>query len=362
MAHPRERHAHAHVQTCLAPCVHHRPTHWDRTHLGATMFPIGESHPYRRPPTIRLAPSGGLLALDPTRPLTFMSVNTQRGGVLTTRRTPDNRLPALCDSINAHAPHLVGVQEADEWAKDDHKHLREVEQRLGLTALEASFIPNRSTGVLYDPAVMELVEWEPAPGVEWQGFTGTALFDVGQPYKLAVAVVHLSHQSAPWALHQASLVNDRTRRLSDRRQPPGKPHAEAAVVFGDVNQPALHHPDAPPDPHPDDLPACNLAYRFKGMPGEEEVDREVSALFARCRWTDVALDAAQRSPDPAERTELLKDTGAGGFRVDRVYVTESVAPAVSAYGRVPIRSDHDALVWTLTPASIDPAATTTLHR
>lgn len=180
-------------------------------------------------------------------------------------------------------PHLLGVQEAYDWAKAEGRLLNEVEERVGLTSVTDSFLPGQSTGLLYDPTVMGLVEWEPTPKTR-SGFTGTALFDVGRPFFLSVIVVHLSHQSSPLALHQASLVNERARRVADRRQPPDVVRAEAGLVFGDVNQPDLRHPQAPPEPQPSDLPAANLAYHFKGRPGEETVNRDVAELFARCRW------------------------------------------------------------------------------
>ncbi|SIO87197.1 endonuclease/exonuclease/phosphatase family protein [Nocardiopsis sp. JB363] len=291
-----------------------------------------------------------------------MSANVWRSGVWTPERTPQNRIPALCEAITAQSPHLLGVQEADDWAKNDGLLLAEVEERLGLSAVKESFLPDRSTGLLYDPTVMDLVEWEPAPGQGWQGFTGTARFDLGLEYSIAVIVVHLSHQSAPWALHQASLVNDRARRVSDRRQAPGAVRAEAALVFGDVNQPGLYHSAAPPDPRPQELPACNLAYRFTGMPGQEVVNRDVAELFARCRWTDLALHLADQSTDPGEQAQLMASTAHnGGFSIDRVYLTESVVPAARTLKQVDIPSDHRALVWEIDPARIDPAVTTRLH-
>ncbi|WP_435109224.1 endonuclease/exonuclease/phosphatase family protein [Nocardiopsis synnemataformans] len=300
----------------------------------------------------------------PNTSLRCMSVNAWRSGIHNPDGTYDNRLPALCESIAAHSPTLVGFQEVNEWAKNDRKLLREVEERLGLTAVDDAFVPGRSTGLLYDPAVMELVEWEPITGSEhtWQGFGGTARFDIGLPFSLSVVVVHLSHQSAPLALHQASLVNDRARRVADRAQPPGAIKAEAAVVLGDVNQPRLHHPAAPPEPLPQELPAANLAYRYIGAPGHEVVDRTVAELFARCRWTDLALHLADLTTDPREQAALLAPTGQGGFAVDRVYVTESVVPASRGLRQVSVPSDHKALVWDLVPVLIDPSLTTRLHR
>lgn len=293
-----------------------------------------------------------------------MSVNAWRSGIRSPDGSYDNRLPALCDAIAAQAPHLVGFQEVGEWARNDRTLLREVERRLGLTAVDDAFVPGRSTGLLYDPDALKCVEWEPVTGSEhtWQGFNGTARFDIGLPYSLAVVVVHLSHQSAPLALHQACLVNDRARRVADRTQSPGQVRAEAAVVFGDVNQPRLYHPAAPPEPLPQELPAANLAYRFTGVPGHEVVNRDVAELFVRCRWTDLALHLADLTNNPQEQARLLAPTGQGGFAVDRVYVTESVVPAARELRQVTIPSDHHALVWELTPALIDPALTTQLHR
>jgi hypothetical protein len=292
-----------------------------------------------------------------------MSVNAWRSAVWTPEGARDNRLPALCEAIRAHSPHLVGFQEVNEWAKDDGLLLREVEEHLGLTAVPDSFVPDRSTGLMYDPTAMDLVDWEPANSAQrWQGFTGTALFNIGRPFWLSVVVVHLSHQSAPLALHQASLVSDRARRVSDRAQPPGRLRAEAAMVFGDVNQPPLHHAAAPPEPRPEDLPASNLAYRFKGRAGEEVVNRDVAELFDRCRWTDVARHLAEQADDPQKQARLLAPTGInGGFAVDRVYVSESVVPAAADLHHVDIPSDHKALVWELAPALIDATLTTQLH-
>ncbi|GAA1095563.1 hypothetical protein [Nocardiopsis metallicus] len=290
-----------------------------------------------------------------------MSANVWRSGVLTPEGTRQNRIPALCEAIAAQSPHLLGVQEANEWAKHDHRLLDEVSERVGLSAVRDSFAPDRSTGLLYDPQVMELVEWEPVFEAN-AGFGGTALFDVGGPFFLSVIVVHLSHQSAPRALHQASLVNDRARRVADRRQPPGAVRAEASLVFGDVNQPDLFHPGAPPEPAPESLPAANLAYRFKGRAGAETVNRDVAELFERCRWHNVAHLLAEQTDDPGGQARLLAPTGHnGGFAVDRVLVTQSVAPAVSNLRHVDIPSDHRALVWELAPELIDPALTTRRH-
>ncbi|MGW5879475.1 hypothetical protein ACWFMI_23285 [Nocardiopsis terrae] len=290
-----------------------------------------------------------------------MSANVWRSGVLTPEGTRQNRIPALCEAITAHSPYLLGVQEANEWAKDDRRLLEEVQERIGLSAVQHSFAPNRSTGLLYDPQMMELVEWEPVSEAN-AGFGGTALFDVGRPFFLSVIVVHLSHQSAPLALHQASLVNDRARRVADRRQPPGAERAEASLVFGDVNQPDLFHPCAPPEPSPQDLPAANLAYRFKGRAGAETVNRDVAELFERCRWHNVAHLLAEQTSDAQEQARLLAPTGRnGGFAVDRVLVTQSVAPAVSNLRHVDIPSDHRTLVWELAPERIDPALTTRRH-
>ncbi|MEU0237729.1 hypothetical protein ABZ234_08555 [Nocardiopsis sp. NPDC006198] len=302
--------------------------------------------------------------MSPAPVLRCMSVNAWRSGTSNPDGSPADRIPALCEAIAAHAPAMVGFQEVNEWAKEDEKLLGEVEDRLGLTAVPGSFLPGQSTGLLYDPTAMECKEWEPAEGNEvfWQGFGGTARFDLGLPYSLAVVVVHLSHQSAPLALHQASAANDRVRRVADRSQPPGAPRAEAAMVFGDVNQPRLPHPEAPPEPSPDQLPAANLAYRFTGRAGEEQVDRPVAELFDRCRWTDLALHLANETADRREQARLLAPTGInGGFAVDRVYVSESVVPAVRKLEQVDIPSDHKALVWEFTPSLIDPSLTTRLH-
>lgn len=163
-------------------------------------------------------------------------------------------------------------------------------------------------------------------------------------------------------VHQASLVNDRARRVSDRRQAPGAVRAEAALVFGDVNQPGLHHPAAPPDPSPQELPACNLAHRFTGMPGQEVVNRDVAELFARCRWTDLALHLADQTTDPGEQARLMAPTAHnGGFSIGRVYLTESLVPAAQPLKQADIPSDHRALVWDLDPTRIDPTLTTRLH-
>ncbi|QVJ00297.1 hypothetical protein KGD82_16150 [Nocardiopsis eucommiae] len=296
--------------------------------------------------------------------LRCMSVNTWRGGVRNPDGTPADRLPALCEAIAAQGPHLVGVQEAHEWAADDGRLLQEVQGRLGLTAVQDSFAPGRSTGLLYDPDAMDLKEWETVTGAEsgFTGFGGTARFDVGLPYSLSVVVAHMSHQSLPLAIHQASTANDRARRVADRAQPPGAPRAEAAMIFGDINAPRLSHPAAPAEPRPEDLPAANLAYRFTGPAGKEEVDRPVAELFDRCRWTDLALHLADRTGDPQEQAHLLASTGHGGFSVDRVYVTESVVPATSGLEHVTIPSDHAALYWEVDPALIDPTLTTCLHR
>lgn len=290
-----------------------------------------------------------------------MSANVQRSGVWTPEYVRENRVPALCEAITEQAPHLLGVQEAYDWAKDEGHLLDEVEERIGLTSVTGSFLPGQSTGLLYDPTVLGLVEWEPAPETR-SGFSGTALFDIGRPFFLSVIVVHLSHQSSPLALHQASLVNERARRVADRRQPPDVVRAEAGLVFGDVNQPDLLHPQAPPEPRSSDLPAANLAYRFKGRPGEETVNRDVAELFARCRWHNVAHVLAEHQA-PQEQARLLAPTGLhGGFAVDRVLVTESVVPAVSNLLHVDIPSDHLALTWDLDPSLIAPARTTCLHR
>lgn len=245
-----------------------------------------------------------------------MSVNAWRSGVLNPDGTPADRLPALCGAINAQGPHLVGFQEVNEWAKHDNHLLDEVEERLGLATVPGSFVADRSTGLLYDPQVMELVEWEPPTGSEhaWQGFGGVALFDVGQPFRISVTVVHLSHQSGPLALHQASLVNQRARRVADRSQPFGAVRAEAAVMFGDVNQPRLPHAGAPAEPHPRTLPAGNLAYRFTGRAGQEQVGREVAELFERCRWTDLALYLANLTDDPHEAGASARAYRAWGLR------------------------------------------------
>lgn len=299
-----------------------------------------------------------------TAPFRCMSVNAWRSGVLNPDGSPANRLPALCEAIHAQRSHLVGFQEVNEWAKDKNRLLGEVEERLGLTAVPDSFVPDRSTGLLYDPTVMELVEWETPTDSEhaWQGFGGVALFDMGQPFRVSVTVVHLSHQSGPLALHQASKLNQRARRVADRSQPPGAVRGEACLFFGDVNQPRLPHAGAPAEPHPSTLPASNLAYRFRGRAGQEQADREVAELFERCRWTDLALHLANLTDDPHEQARLLAPTGRGGFAVDQVHVSESVVPAVSRLRQVEIPSDHRALVWNLDPSLIDPTLTTCLDR
>ena len=119
-------------------------------------------------------------------------------------------------------------------------------------------------------------------------------------------------------------------------------------IGGDVNYP----PIAGPEPDYAEMRPYNLAARTQpGPDGIPVPDRRVAALLARCGYVDAAWALYQRTG----QEDLLGRTGSDD-RIDQIWVSAPLAPALSGYGLLDIpagASDHHGVKVTLDLALAD---------
>ncbi|MFB7270729.1 endonuclease/exonuclease/phosphatase family protein [Streptomyces sp. NPDC056244] len=277
--------------------------------------------------------------------LTGVVQNTGTGGTEDGDGRPDDRWPLLAERINASAERVdfAMLCEVMDWHRYGHKQLARACEDLDLDVVPLA--PSSSglgTALLYRREV--LGRWKrhnPDFADETlHGFAVTA-FDVGLPAPLSFVPVHFAPFAAEKATIEAGTVASR-----------GYKYGPYVVLGGDVNYP----PASPRSPLPDysTMRPYNIGARtVRPEPGstDRQPDRQVTEKLEAHGYVDVAWHLSQKEQNPA----LLDPTGTDD-RIDQVWVSAPVAPAVSGYRLLDSpagASDHKGLVFTIDTDLID---------
>ncbi|GHE14687.1 endonuclease/exonuclease/phosphatase family protein [Streptomyces alanosinicus] len=281
--------------------------------------------------------------------LTIVVQNLGHGGLKDGDGNPEDRWPQLSERINSAADRVdvVMLCEVVDWHLYGHKQLARALEDLDLDA--APLAPSRSgygTALLYRREV--LGRWRrhnPDFGTEALHGLAVTSFDIpGLPAPLSFLPLHFTPFSAEQALIEANYAATRGYR-----------YGPYAVLAGDVNYP----PAASSHPLPDyaEMRPYNVGSRTllpRGdmiAPLDLEPDRRVTGKLAHNGYVDVAWHLFEQTKDQA----LLEPT-ATDDRIDQVWVSGPLAPAVSGYRRLDQpagASDHDGLAFQLDTDAID---------
>ncbi|WP_229700068.1 endonuclease/exonuclease/phosphatase family protein [Streptomyces kronopolitis] len=251
------------------------------------------------------------------------------------------------ERLRALKPHLVLRQEMWGASADGDQIMYELESTLGLRGWLG---PKSSTAVFADTRVFESVRTWPDTGPMWvQPPTALMLrFRAAgvESMPLAVASFHLNYSSSANRLSEAELLST----WADKRQTTmdGEPYRLPALLGGDTNSypepglpgdPALPELDAIPDrPH-------RLHRSYIGADGRRRMDTRPDQALRTAGLEDVARHWATNGGTPAALAPTVDACATHGpdARVDRVYTTEDLLPAVDDVDVIPVpleESDH----------------------
>lgn len=255
---------------------------------------------------------------------------------------PD-RWNTLLGTMSAHRGHILLLQEVGRWTHDDQALLRAAEHRLGMTA--AGIVTRPAGGgvtVFVDSDVVDVRAWEDRHAAAAHHGLGMAVLNIpGLEPPLAVISAHLHPYSCTAATVEAQTMIGRVHR-----------HGGVGVIGGDIN----HFPaDNGAIPDPAVLPAYNVSSRWvRGEDGTPQPNRAVTDVLELARMTDSAALVASRD----NNASLLGATGRGGCRVDQIWTTEALTPAVvDAHVVHHDYSDHSLVSTTFDLARVDLALT-----
>jgi endonuclease/exonuclease/phosphatase family metal-dependent hydrolase len=273
--------------------------------------------------------------------LRIMSQNLRHGALQDADGRGDDRWSGIADIIRDLNPDILCLQEVQGWRERNARQVFRAERDLGMRI--AGWIPITAslggTLVMYrhQPGVLEQVQWEHHnQSTVYKGLT-VPVFDTGHPTPLAVVSVHLTSISAATAEEEALWIASRAHR-----------YGGLGVMAGDIN----HHP-AVDDGHPDppELPSLNVGARFThNAAGELVADRRVAHALMRDRMVDAAAHLAHTRGDAS----YLAPASGGRLRVDQVWVSSPLEPAIVDYHRLPHSySDHHAIAVDLDLDQVD---------
>ncbi|RSM53962.1 hypothetical protein DMB66_37940 [Actinoplanes sp. ATCC 53533] len=267
--------------------------------------------------------------------ITVAVQNLQHGGNEDESGARVDRWPLLAERLRQVRPDVLILNEARGWDHGGRRRLAAAQKDLGMLA--APIPPsanNLPTLVLYRPDTMGF--WERCnDGLSTatvHGFTTVSFTipDADLP-PVTFAGCHLSPYSAHQAIIEIELIATRAYR-----------YGPLVVLGGDLNFP----PEAGPDPLYEVMLPFNLASRtVLDVDGVRSPNRQVAEALRRRGYLDTAWELYQRTRD--ER--LLRRT-ANDDRIDRIHITEPLAPALLSYDlldRPDGASDHHGVVITI---------------
>lgn len=277
--------------------------------------------------------------------LSFVSQNTQFGGLRDDSGKPEDRWPQLLERITSvyKKPDFVLVQEAESWSRYNHKALARACKDLGMAAMPLPFSTSGNLpALLYRPeTVGQWVGWNDDYSKNTVHGFGVAAFDIGLPSPLAVASVHLNFFSADLAIKEAALVANRSYS-----------YGPFAVFGGDIN----YHPGHDPEP---DFEAF-LPYHYSMRtnltnPAKHEpvtADRRVAWKLEQAGFVDVAYKLYQETEDEKH----LQKTAPDSSRIDQFWVSEPLRDAIVDYQVISEpkdASDHKGVAFQLDTDRVD---------
>lgn len=277
--------------------------------------------------------------------LTVMVQNLLFGGVLDgDDGRPSERWPLLVERVLSARPDVLLLTEAVQWGQWGHRLLARAMEAFDMDALlpapSASGVP---VVVMFRRETMgRWTRWNTDYGqLTTHGF-GVAAFEV-DGLTIDFAACHLNPFSADLALQEVSVVSNRAYRYSP-----------LAVIGGDINYP----PDTGPEPLFAAMTPYNRSMRtVLHDPAEGaglSADRRVGWKLRQAGFHDAAALEFDRRGDAT----VLERT-CNQDRVDQIWVTESLAPAVVDYWAVHSpqgASDHSGVVTVLDTSLVDRSA------
>lgn len=267
--------------------------------------------------------------------LRVMVQNLSLGALYDGDGGPCDRWPLHAERINAVRPDLLLACEVVDWHRWGHKQLGRAMADL---AMDACPLPPSGSGIgtalLYrKETVGRWVRWNTDFSQQTVHGFGVATFDLGLSSPVAFVAAHLDPHSIHQAVIEAKLIGTRAQK-----------YGPFGLVGGDVNYPPAHGPD----PDMSEAKPFNIGARWR-LPGPDEggrlvPDRRVGLMLEHTGLVDTAWHLYEQTGE----AELLARTAAME-RVDQVWVTGALAPAVLTYRRLPggAASDHDGLLVTL---------------
>ena len=226
--------------------------------------------------------------------------------------------PALVELIADIGADVVAVQEVP-----GEKAAEKLAAALGM---QVSIGPSPSglhAAVLRRPDLSEQAREHKYADRVWNGYVSSTLSDPSWPTPVTVVCAHLAPHSAALAAAEAQLLVGRGRRQ-------GRP----GIIMGDIN----HAPLAGPEPDWSLVPDHNRSARTVLDEGPLRADRTVGRVLDRAGYTDAAAHLAAERGDDA----LLAPTGVHGrMRVDQVWLSEQLVPALAGYERLDHRGTTD---------------------
>ncbi|MGW0885401.1 endonuclease/exonuclease/phosphatase family protein [Streptomyces sp. NPDC002671] len=276
--------------------------------------------------------------------LTGVVQNLGTGGTEDGDGRPEDRWPLIAERINSAADRVdvVMLQEVMDWHRYGHKQLARACRDLDLDA--APLTPSSSglgTALLYRREVLgRWVRHNPDfAGETLHGFALTS-FEVGLPAPLSFVPVHFTPFTADKARFEASTTAFR-----------GYKYGPYVILAGDINFPP-QQADSPLPDYRSMRPYNRGSRTLLPDPGRPLApDRRVAQTLAHHGYVDVAWHQYQKDKDPG----LLAPTGTDD-RIDQVWVSTPMAPAVSGYrvlDQPEGASDHKGLVFTVDTDLID---------
>lgn len=247
-------------------------------------------------------------------------------------------LPVTASIISDSEADMVAIQECP-----GKEHLAQLADLLGFDFRIAPSQTGFHTGLLWHPRITEVCGGdkyaEHLPGSTWHGFVSSTLTAPGWPGPITFIVAHLTPHDVDAGVGEARFLMTRARRE-------GWP----GIIVGDLNHLAL----AGPEPDWDKIPEHNRASRTildQNNPGHVVGDRRVGLALTRGGMVDAAAHYVQATGDET----AYAHTGVYGLmRVDQVWTTRNLAPAIIGYERLDHRdvTDHHPILVELNLKSL----------
>jgi hypothetical protein len=264
-----------------------------------------------------------------------LSINLQRGGVLTARgeRDPIDRWSILTELVRESNADIVCVQEGADWNKwskrapTAERAFSQPDAPRDMRALIAPSSSGGATGVFFRQSRFLYDDWAIRDAhMSYHGF-GWACLRLQDDPDIALSVISIHY--CPFSYHQALIeVGFTATRLFAC--------GGAGVMLGDINYAQRG------DPKPDfsNFTDFNYGARTKRTKkGKTVLNYEIADLLSNYRLTDVAGYLADQTGDQS----LRLPTGHGGLRVDQQLVTRAMRPTIVSYRTIRTDgSDHDA--------------------